>query len=92
MDPSFFSQLGRRQAGAMRWLSRSCDMIRIAGHTGCVELNLFEDRETAKYVLETFLKINDQMDESIRAVENRVSPEEYKAFKARRRPCDIRSL
>jgi hypothetical protein len=46
-----------------------------------VEINLFEDREAAKYVLEAFLKINDQMDESIRTVENKVSPDEYKAFK-----------
>ncbi|MFZ0978280.1 MAG: hypothetical protein WAN23_02655, partial [Candidatus Acidiferrales bacterium] len=35
----------------------------------------------AKYVLQLFLGLNDQMDESVRAVEARSSPEEYKAFK-----------
>jgi hypothetical protein len=42
---------------------------------------LFQNLDTAKYVLEVFLKINDQMDECIRAVEKGTSPEEYKAFK-----------
>jgi hypothetical protein len=42
---------------------------------------LFENQETAEYVLQVFLSINDQMDDSIRAVEKRTSPEEYKAFK-----------
>ena len=42
------------------------------------EQTLIEDPETAKYVSNLFLSINDQMDESIRAVENRVSTEEYK--------------
>jgi hypothetical protein len=42
---------------------------------------LFENPETAKYVLQIFLSINDQMDDSIRAVEKQISPMEYKAFK-----------
>lgn len=42
---------------------------------------LFEDQETAKYVLQFFLNLNGQMDESIRIVETRSSPEECKAFK-----------
>jgi len=42
---------------------------------------LFENPETAKYVLQVFLSINGQMDESIVTVEKMVSPEEYKAFK-----------
>ncbi len=46
-----------------------------------MEQNLFESPETAKYVLQIFLNINDQMHESLRAVENRTSPEEYKAFR-----------
>jgi hypothetical protein len=45
------------------------------------EQTLIEDPETAKYVSNLFLSINDQMDESIRAVENRVSTEEYKVYK-----------
>lgn len=45
------------------------------------EPTLFENPETAKYVLQVFLSINDQMDNSIRAVEKQTSPEEYKAFK-----------
>ena len=42
---------------------------------------MFENQETAKYVLQVFLSINGQMDDSIRAVEKRASPEEYQAFK-----------
>ena len=42
---------------------------------------MFENPETAKHVLQAFLNINDQMDESIRTVEKGASPEEYKAFK-----------
>ena len=45
------------------------------------EHTLIEDPETAKYVSNLFLSINDQMDESIRSVENRISAEEYKAYK-----------
>jgi hypothetical protein len=45
------------------------------------ERNLFEDQETAKHILQVFLSINDQMEDSIRAVEHKTSPEEYKAFK-----------
>jgi len=41
---------------------------------------LFQDKETAKYVLETFLGINGQRNESIRAIESDTSPEQYKAF------------
>jgi hypothetical protein len=42
---------------------------------------LFQNENTAKHVLEVFLNINGQMDDSIRFVENGSSPEEYKAFK-----------
>jgi len=42
---------------------------------------LFENPVTAKYTLQVFLNINDQMDDSIRAVEKQTSPEEFKAFK-----------
>jgi len=42
---------------------------------------LFENQETAKYVLQLFLGLNGQMIECIGAVEARTSPEEYKAFK-----------
>jgi hypothetical protein len=42
---------------------------------------LFESPETAKFVLQVFLSINGQMDDSIRAVEKGSSPDEYKAFK-----------
>ena len=41
---------------------------------------MFENPETAKYVLQLFLKINGEMDDSIRPVENQVSPEELKSF------------
>ena len=41
---------------------------------------LFGNPETAKYVLQLFLSINDQVDDAIRALENKASPEEYKAF------------
>jgi hypothetical protein len=42
---------------------------------------LFENPETAKYVLQLFLNINGQMDDSIRAIQNKTSAEEYNAFK-----------
>ena len=42
---------------------------------------MFEDKEIAKHVLQLFLSINDQMDDAIRSVEHKASPEEYKAFK-----------
>ena len=42
---------------------------------------MFENPETAKYVLQVFLSINGQMDDSIRTVESQTSPEEYKNFK-----------
>jgi hypothetical protein len=42
---------------------------------------MIEDRETAKYVLQLFLDINNQMDKSIVAIENKVSPAEFKTYK-----------
>jgi hypothetical protein len=45
------------------------------------EKTVFENPEVAKYVLQRFLNINDQMDDSILAVEKDTSAEEYKAFK-----------
>lgn len=42
---------------------------------------MFEDKETAQHILQLFLSINDQMDDAIRSVEHKTSPEEYKAFK-----------
>jgi len=42
---------------------------------------LIEDRETAKYVLQLFLDINNQMDKSIVVVESKVSPAEFKTYK-----------
>jgi hypothetical protein len=42
---------------------------------------LFQNPETAKRVLDVFLSINNQMDESVRFVEKMSSPEEYKVFK-----------
>jgi hypothetical protein len=45
------------------------------------EKTVFENPEVAKYVLQRFLDINDQMDESILVVEKDASAEEYKAFK-----------
>jgi hypothetical protein len=44
-------------------------------------LTLFENPETAKYVLQVFFNINDQMNDSIRAVEKQTSLEELKVFK-----------
>jgi hypothetical protein len=41
---------------------------------------VFENLNTAKYVLQVFLGLNDQMDKSIMAVGNITSPEEMKAF------------
>jgi hypothetical protein len=40
-----------------------------------------ENLKTAKQVLQLFLSINDQMVESVTAVEKELSPEEYKAYK-----------
>ena len=45
------------------------------------EPTLFENPDTAKYVLRVFLTINEQMNDSIRTVESQTSQEEYKAFK-----------
>ena len=42
---------------------------------------MIENPETAKHVLQLFLSINGQMDESVRAIEKELSPEEYKAYK-----------
>jgi hypothetical protein len=42
---------------------------------------LFENAETTKHVLQVFLRINSQMDDSIRAVEKQTLLEELKAFK-----------
>ncbi|HEX4074707.1 MAG TPA: hypothetical protein VHX49_04855 [Candidatus Acidoferrales bacterium] len=42
---------------------------------------MFENEETAKYVLQFFLSLNGQMIESIAIVQTRSSPEECKAFK-----------
>jgi hypothetical protein len=42
---------------------------------------VFENLEVAKYVMQRFLDINGQMDDSIRSIEKDASPEEYKAFK-----------
>jgi len=50
---------------------------------------LFQSLETAKYVLQVFMSINDQMDESIRSVENKASKEEYNVLKT---PCCLLSF
>jgi hypothetical protein len=42
---------------------------------------LIENPETAKYVSQILLSINDQLDESIRTVEKGTSPAEFKAYK-----------
>ncbi len=42
---------------------------------------LFENPEKAKYVLEVFLRINGQMNETVEIVEAGVSPEEYIAYR-----------
>jgi hypothetical protein len=42
---------------------------------------LFEDPETATYVLQAFLCLNRQMDECIVAVQESSPPEEIRAFK-----------
>jgi hypothetical protein len=42
---------------------------------------LFENQETARTILQVFLGINDQMDDAVRSIEHKTSPEEYKAFK-----------
>jgi len=46
-----------------------------------METTLFQNPEIAKTVLQLFLSINDQMKDSIRAVESKTSPEELKTFK-----------
>lgn len=45
------------------------------------EYPMIENAEVAKYVSRTFLHINDQLDQSIVAIEKDVSPEELKAYK-----------
>lgn len=42
---------------------------------------MFRDEEIAKHILQVFLSLNGQMDDAIRSVEHKTSPEEYKAFK-----------
>jgi uncharacterized protein with von Willebrand factor type A (vWA) domain len=42
---------------------------------------LIEDPETAKHVIQLFLNINGQMDESIRAIEKQTSAKELKEYK-----------
>lgn len=42
---------------------------------------MFENEQTARYVLERFLNLNGQMDQTIIAIKSRTSPEEYRAFK-----------
>jgi hypothetical protein len=46
-----------------------------------MESALFENSETAKLVLQTFLNINNEMDLAIVAIGHQASPEEYKSFK-----------
>jgi hypothetical protein len=46
-----------------------------------METTLFDNPEVAKHVLQVFLGINGQMNESIESVEKSVSPDEYRAFK-----------
>jgi hypothetical protein len=50
-------------------------------HIRSTEPTLFENPETAKYVLQLFLSINSEMEDSIGAIENQTSPEQLKAFK-----------
>lgn len=42
---------------------------------------MFENEQTARYVLERFLHLNEQMDQTVIAIEPMPSPEEYRAFK-----------
>lgn len=42
---------------------------------------MFENPEVAQRVLQTFLHLNGQMDQSVAAVEKNVSPSEFKEFK-----------
>ena len=42
---------------------------------------MFENEQTARYVLERFLHLNEQMDQTVIAIEPMTSPEEYRAFK-----------
>jgi hypothetical protein len=46
-----------------------------------METTLFQNPVIAKTVLQLFLSINEQMNDSIRAVESKTSPEELKNFK-----------
>ena len=46
-----------------------------------MEMTLFQNPEIAKTVLQRFLSINDQMNNSIRAVQSKSLPEELKTFK-----------
>jgi hypothetical protein len=72
-----------------RWLNsplRHYSAEQLFYYFSCQDLSLtektvFENPEVAKYVLQRFLNINDQMDESILTVEKDTSVEEYKAFK-----------
>jgi len=48
------------------------------GYIRSTEPTLFENPDAAKYVLQVFLNINGQMDDSICAVENQTSPEGIK--------------
>lgn len=45
------------------------------------EDGLFENEQTAHYVLERFLNLNDQMTQTIIAIQSQTSPEELRAFK-----------
>jgi hypothetical protein len=62
-------------------LRRSSGLLFIRLDLSLREKTVFENPEVAKYVLQRFLDINDQMDESILVVEKDASAEEYKAFK-----------
>lgn len=42
---------------------------------------MFDNKETPQHILQAFLSINDEMNDAIRSVEHKTSPEEYKAFK-----------
>jgi hypothetical protein len=53
---------------------------------------LFENSEIAKYVLQVFLNVNGQMNDSIRTVESQTSREEFKWLRALRGTRDERSV
>lgn len=42
---------------------------------------MFENEQTARYVLEHFLNLNEQMTRTMVAIEPQTSPEELRAFK-----------